>query len=93
MHGGATLVDNGFEGGGSIEDLGWVDDLAAVGDDGHEAKDETEAVEKRRRAAQNVVGAELHAVADEARVVDDVAKTKLAAGEVLISSEYRRTDG
>ncbi len=47
----ALLVGNGAEHGGGVEGLLRVDDLGSVGDDGHQAEHQAEAVEQGRRAA------------------------------------------
>lgn len=54
MDSGALFVGNGPECGRNVEYLCWVDNLAAVSDDGQEAEDKAEAVEERRRATQDV---------------------------------------
>lgn len=73
VDGRAGLLRDGLQSGRDVEDLCWIDNLPAVGDDGEEAEDEAEAVEQRRGAAQDVVGCESHPVADESRIVDQVA--------------------
>lgn len=95
MQRGAGLGEQGAEGGGGVEGFRGVDDLGAVGEDGHEAEDEAEAVEERGRAAEGVGGGEAEAVADEARVVDDVVvgehggfgEAGGAAGELEVADE------
>lgn len=42
-------------------------------DNSKHAEDKTKAVEERRRAAEDVKGGEVHAVADEAGVIDQIA--------------------
>lgn len=74
VEGGAAFLAEGAEGGARVEDLGRVDDLAAVGEDGEEAEHKAEAVEERGRAAEHVGGGETHAVANETGVVDEVAR-------------------
>jgi hypothetical protein len=59
--------------GARIKGLARKDDLCAVCDDGEHTENETEAVEKGRRAAEYVDGCEGHAVSNEAGIIDEVA--------------------
>ena len=74
MQGRAVLGGEGAKGCCWIEGLGGVDDFGAVGYAGKEAEDEAEAVEEGGWAAEDVGRGEAHAVADEAGVVDEVAR-------------------
>lgn len=73
MQGSTLLVRDGMKRGERVEGLGGEDDLRAMRDDSEHAEDEPEAVEERRRAAEDVEGGEAHAIADKAGVVDQVA--------------------
>lgn len=67
------LGAQGAQRGARVEDLGRVDDLGAVREYGEQAEDQPEAVEEGRWTAERVGGGQAQPVADEARVVDDVA--------------------
>lgn len=66
VHRRASLVRDGPQRGRNVEDLGGEDNLGPVRHDGQEAQDQPEAVEKRRRAAQDVVGRQAYPIANEA---------------------------
>lgn len=96
---GALLADHGAERCRRVEHLGRIDDLGAVGDDGHQAEYEAEAVEERGRTAEDVVWCEPHAVPDEAGVVYNIAMTQSQPGSlspslsaVVMVDAWKRTD-
>lgn len=70
----ALLVGDGVENGLRVECFAGEDDLRAVGDYREHTQNQSEAVEEGRRAAQNVEGGKVHAVADKSRVVNQVAR-------------------
>lgn len=56
-----------------VEGLTGEDDLGAMGDNGQHSENQTEAVEERRGAAQDVKRRQVHAITNESGVVDQVA--------------------
>lgn len=71
---GAFLVGYGVKNGLGVECLAGEDDLRAVSDYREHTQNQTEAVEEGRRAAQNVEGGKVHAVANKSGVVNQVAR-------------------
>lgn len=72
VEGGTFFIGNGVQHGLGVEGLTGENNLGAVSDDGQHAQDQPEAVEEWWRAAENVEGGQVHAIADEARIVDKV---------------------
>lgn len=90
-----SLVGDGVERCDGVKGLGGVYDTTAMGNGCEKTKRQAKAVEKRRWAAECVVGSKLHAVADEAGVVDEVAVSTLVAvlwfgyGRNVLMCEHR----
>lgn len=73
MQGRALLIGNGMQHGLGIECLTGEDDLGAMGNNSQHTKNQAKTVEEWRGAAEDVKRREVHAIADEAGVVDQVA--------------------